>query len=240
MSNGLQHSYVNASSLMFFSDRISPAFEADVLTSTLLFSLAASAKCPAFGNEAAWRQEYLSLMNTFEWMIDTRNAQDFSLEANESIWGCLKETLGKRVCCSLLEAAEKKMHQLLTEGDSRAVTLLRQQTVQCVTEEGDVSVPPAVSAQEKKRVYKLSMQLGFIDTQSTLNLVFISLSSTRPMAGLPLSELCSLDGIDGNLQVAVYSAELDEDAFARFRPSFLEKLGAKRQALIIELDGAAS
>jgi len=245
MRNGLQNSYVSGNSLLFFADRASVAFKADVLTCTLSCQLAASAKGSAFSDMAAWRQRYFNAMTLFGCSIVYRDVQHFPLKADDSVWSCLKERLDKRVSASLIESAGKVMTHLSANADNTAVSLLRDYTVQRCLDECDMSLSQRATevgqtgtltvTAEEAHVHNVSIQLGFIDAEAVVNLVLVSFKSRRPIAELPLSELFAQGTVVGDLEVAIISAELDDHRFGYFRQGLIDKLGSRRQTLVIEL-----
>lgn len=248
MRNGLRASYVNGNSLLFFANQAHPAFQEDVLISTLCCQLAASAKHSAFSEAVDWRQRYFNTLTSFRCPIVYRDVQNFPLNPDETIWARLKGMLGKRVSPSLIDAAESAITSMTTPADHEASALLRKQTVLLDSHNGCVLLPPVPNVmnsmgdpgsgtQESKEVYDVALQLGFMDAAPTMNLVLLSFKSASPVSGLPLADLFSSGVIIGDLHVAIVSAELDEHDFGYFRQSLLDKLGARREALCMEIAG---
>jgi hypothetical protein len=248
MRNGLRASYVNGNSLLFFAEQTSPAFQDDVLISTLYCQLAASFKHSAFSEPAEWRQRYFDALTSFRCPIVYSDVENFPLGPDETIWARLKEMLGKRVSPALIEVAETAITHLAANAGHAACSLLREQTVQLDPQDGGVALPPvthvmkpmsdpANGTEQRKELYNVVLQLGFMGATPTMNLVLVSFTSAGPVNGLPLAELFSSGAVIGNLDVAIVSAELDEDGFDYFRQNLINKLGPRRAALSLLLDG---
>ena len=221
MCKGLPFRYVSANSLLFFSEKTSSDFRADVLTCGLYTQMTASDKHSAFEEVTEWRHRYLQALTSFRCVISYRANQTFSLEAGETIWSCLVSKLGTRVSSSMLEAAEATFRQISLNTDPAGLTLLAEHAVRKLCDE-----PPTC---------EVVLQLGFSEAAPVTTLAFLSFKSTLAVAGLPLAALLTEDNISGAVNLSIISFELDGHDFGYFRERMIQKLGSKRDELIIKI-----
>jgi hypothetical protein len=224
MCKGLPLRYVNANSLLFFSGQSSPAFQADVLTCSLYSQLAASKKYSAFDQVVDWRRQYFDVLTGFRCLISRRENHTLTLNAGETLWSCFIRELGARVSPSLRETAENTFIQLATATENPALKLLQAQSVRALSDELET--------------YDVSLQIGFCEGAPTVTLGFLSFKTTSPVAGLPLAALLTEGHISGALELAIISFDVDEHDFGYFRQALIERLGPRRDQLIVRIPEA--
>ncbi|WP_426142938.1 hypothetical protein [Pseudomonas sp. DWP3-1-2] len=213
--------YVNANSLFFFSGQSSAAFQADVLTCSLYSHLAASKKYSAFDQVIDWRRQYFDVLTGFRCLIPHRENHTLSLEAGETPWRCLVRELGARVSPALRETAENTFIQLSSDTQSPALKLLEAQSIRTLSDEPGT--------------YDVSLQIGFCDDAPAVTLGFLSFKTTSPVAGLPLAALLTEGHISEALELSIISFEVDEHDFGYFRQALIERLGSRRDELIVKI-----
>ncbi|GFM78700.1 hypothetical protein PSCICM_45190 [Pseudomonas cichorii] len=237
MCKGMQQSYINAGSLFFFSCGVSPSFKADVLDCSLYSQLAASAKHEKFAEPVEWRQTYLNALTRFRCNIVYREVQDAPLEYTGSLWAYVREKLSKRVPLPLIERAECILKRFADGTEKKAVTaLLAEQTTQClpVLVLPESATEPDAPGQQDCSVI---LQLAFVDVEPVVNLIILSFKSTPPAGELSLAQLFAELSNVKCLEIAYVSAELDEHGFGYFRKDLVARLGARRDELIVGLEG---
>lgn len=240
MGKGTQGSHVGAGGLFFFSEAVPGAFKDDVLTSNLAFELNATIKHNKFQDWARWRQVYLTRLSEFGYAISRRSTQSIPVEQHQTVWSLVTHTLGQTVPTSLIEQAQSTFEYLQRKGGEE-LSLLRgyavqelpaDRTAQLSAEPVPLGNTPAADPQTRSVV---AMQLAFVDVEPVVTQVFISFKTTSPAAALPFPHLLRCEDVVGNLDVTTVTSELEDYRYARFREGFVNKLGHRRAALIVEL-----
>ncbi|WP_141230199.1 hypothetical protein [Pseudomonas sp. Irchel 3A5] len=238
MSKGMQHSYVNAGGLFFFSEYVSPSFEDDTLASHLAFQLGASSRHNKFNEGAPWRQAYMNALATFGSRTSRRDVLNIPLQEQGSVWGLVKQGLNRRVSQALIQQAEQTLMHL-QDGSADGFGFFRQCSTDSLQVEQSDESQLNPSSPSSEAASTVSFQLAFVDSEPLMTLVFISFKATSQVTGLPFAQLFDQGHITGNVELTLISTELDDHHYARFRDGLLKKLGHLRQELIFKLSGAS-
>ncbi|RMR10603.1 hypothetical protein ALP17_00330 [Pseudomonas savastanoi] len=226
MKQELDAVVVNAGCVLFFSAPQQAVPKNDVLDSLLYVQLAASKQHPKFAEFEKWNETRLAAALRFGWVLNASEHVSEPLRAGaaRTAWSCMAEALTHSVPPEDLQRAEVLMRKVCSQraGDT-ALRLLRSQTLQSgLNHAGELQV-------------NVVLQLGFVDARRNLTLAQLNVATRQPLSSGFLFDVLEPQSIYGNVAVTVYTMQLLEQVYSRFREIIDTALSSKRAGLIMSL-----
>ena len=231
MNQGTIEGYINAGCVVFMSAACSDQQKKDVMDCTLYTQLAASKRHSRFDAALDWRHTWLAALNRFGWAVRSHDSR--SLPAAEVGRGTVLEWLDKQLPTFIpkalfSEGAVFATHSVKEHPDQPAVAMLNRQVIETSSED------PASGMSERK----IALQLAVCEPATGLGLIVLTFTTRQPLSGELLVEVFNPKEVQGNIEMAFYSAHMMEIVYAQFREKINQALNDRRAGLVCALQEA--
>ncbi|MBV8215813.1 MAG: hypothetical protein JOZ08_21560 [Verrucomicrobia bacterium] len=212
--------YIDAGLLQSCVSELPPLYREDVLNSLLLAQLAADKKFSRFSEVDAWYNFYGNTLSHLAWQV-TGFAFHVYKPAGEHFYlkDVIETQFSGRVDSREFKAVKASIEQynkLPLESKARQVFSRSTQLIE------------AESA-------LVNAQVGVAWGSSDLSVVCAIFGTTQSITQL-FDEEIETELLQGNIRLVTYAGALNETVYGGLRKSVLEKLGPKREELIVAID----
>jgi hypothetical protein len=222
MKQRLNAAVVNAGCLAVFAGQ-STSRQRDVLDSLLYIQLAAMKKHSKFTDFEHWERTWLAAAVRFGWVVrgSEHLSEPVARTGTDTAWALCTAAMTETVGDTLISDVE----ELLRAGmSSDALNLLSGQTLHVNAHDPRAPLATVV------------LQAGFVDTHGVMTLAVLHLRTYQPLTSRFLFNPLEAGHVPGNYSVTVYSMQLEDLVYSRYRNAIDTALADKRSSLIRLLD----
>lgn len=211
---------VDAGNLMAFADAVTTQVREDLLNSNLLAQLAADKKCSRFTRPIDWYRYYGDTLSALAWQVSGMN---FSRYVPAGLQFNTREIVLAEMAKVETPAHVRQVREAIDalDGlpeDARAREVFR-----------------AFSAKE----HALNLQVSFGATGAAGRIVCVVFSTEEDIVD-PLVQTFEVSALTTDIRIAVLSGELNEQIYPMLRQSVIDKLGDRRDELIVPVEPQTS
>lgn len=228
--------YVNAGHIMYVANGVHDSFKDDVLSSSLYLQLAATHKHSRFDDFNAWRSVYVDAMPRFGWVPTGQwlNRQAAEGETSFTVWNQISNRFDGRLAAGFADEVgrvfvNQEAGKEANKDVGAGLLLFRDHAVSVQTK----STAEQASVEETS----LSLIFSLVSSEHLVTSVFLGFKTTEPLEKNGLSQRFQTEKLIGDLTVEMVCAEISEHHYRRVRERLNAELGARKQELIMRLDG---
>jgi hypothetical protein len=208
--------YVDAGNLAPFVSALPALYQSDILDSTLLAQLAADKKYSRFDETGRWQEVYTSTLGQLYWHITSfSHRQHVPTEEMFSLEDLVLDSLRKIATAAELSLVKETIGRFkaLSDDDERVLVYAE------FTHSGRI----------------VDLQVSVADRSSRQGSVSIVFETDQEIMRNLFEERFCVAKLVGEIRIWSMIATLNEESYGKIRQNVIEKLGSKRDSLILSL-----
>lgn len=223
---------INAGSIVLLPPELERQQRLDVLESVLFAQMVAAKKYPGFQQAILRYDAYREVLKN-GWLQRAAAWKEFTPAAasfNVPAWLCAQ--LSEHV----EQAAIDKVTRALKDVAQLSCTL---PGIKLLCETACQQGTPASPSVGAETVYKVCMQIIFVQPGPTLSSVYVAFETTEHITANPLAQVFASDRVVGNIRLRYFKANLSAALYEPVRLAITRKLGDKASTNIIDISHIA-
>lgn len=212
----LEAGFVNAGNLLSFASTVPSLQRCDILNSILLAQLAADKKYSRIDNAEKWYGFYTDTLGQLTWQSRIFKFNEYTPHNNTfTLEDVVFSVFEKNITDDQLSLVKKTINTFRDlPNDDMRVELYDKLT---------------------HSLHIINVQVGVVNSLSVMSTVGIILKTKQEVERLFTGKF-SVSMLDSKIITVLYSAALNEELYSSIREKVIDKLGLKRNELILDLD----